>query len=109
MAIRRIRRPRLWGALAAGLLVAAAFPAAALAGGIPVAPPSGLPVAPPTTPPSTTPARALGTVDSTTPVLGFGASLASAPILNNPDPVVCATGCWEYTFGAPESSPPILV
>jgi hypothetical protein len=49
-------------------------------------------------------------VDPATPVLHFGASLpASAPVVNNPDPVVCSTGCWEYTFSVPRgSASPVL-
>lgn len=90
--------------------MAVGFPAAALATSVPVAPSTGLPVAPPVTPPSATPAQPLGTVDATDPVLDFGAALpSSATIINNPDPVVCAVDCWEYTFAAPAASAPLLV
>jgi hypothetical protein len=49
-------------------------------------------------------------VDGATPVRDFGAALPpSSPIVNNPDPVVCAVGCWEYTFTLPRgSSAPVL-
>jgi hypothetical protein len=99
-------------AAAAGVLCLAS-PATALASGtpsVPVAPASGLPGAPPVTPPTTSPPRSLGTVDPATPVLQFGAPLpSSAPVVNNPDPVVCSTGCWEYTFIVPRgSASPIL-
>ncbi|HWC38547.1 MAG TPA: hypothetical protein VG476_08465, partial [Acidimicrobiales bacterium] len=113
--MRSFRRARVWAIAAAGGVLCLGSPMTALASSapssIPVAPASGLPVSPPVTPPTTTPARALGTVDTATPVLSFGASLpASAPVVNNPDPIVCSTGCWEYTFGVPSgSAKPILV
>jgi hypothetical protein len=104
-------RARMWGAIATGGILALTVPiAAALADGVPVAPSSGLPGAPPVAPPSTTPIQKLGTVDSKTPLLKFGASLpASAPIVNNPDPAVCAIGCWEYSVDVPAHSAPFLV
>ena len=76
---------------------------------VPIAPATGLPVAPPITPPSTSQVPALGTVGASSPVLSFGASLpANSPVVNNPDPVICAVGCWEYSFFVPSASPPIL-
>jgi hypothetical protein len=92
-------------------VVGLGIPATARASGVPIAPSSGLPGAPPVTPPTTSPARPLGTVDAATPVRRFGASLPpSSPIINNPDPVVCAVGCWEYTFAVPRgSTTPLLV
>ena len=103
-------RARVWGAIATGAILAVAVPAAALAAGVPVAPSSGLPGASPVTPESTSPVKALGTVDSTTPLLPFHARLSpNATIINNPDPVVCSQGCWEYSFKAPKGSAPLLV
>lgn len=108
--MRFVRRARVWGAIAAGGLLAVGVPMTALASGVPVAPSSGLPLAPPTTPPSLSPAGPLGAIGPSNPVLTFGAKLPSgAPIVNNPDPIVCATGCWEYTFRAPAASPSLLI
>lgn len=109
--MRSLRRARVW-ALAAGLgVLGLGAPATAGASGVPVAPASGLPGAPPTTPPTTSPAKPLGPVDAANPVRPFGASLPpSSPVVNNPDPAVCAVGCWEYTFSVPPgSSAPLLV
>lgn len=87
-----------------------AVPAAARAAGVPVAPSSGLPGAPPVTPASSSPAQPLGTVEAAHPLLNFAASLpSSAPIVNDPDPTLCSVGCWEYTFGVPAASAPVLV
>jgi hypothetical protein len=109
--MRSVHRARVW-AVAAGIgVLGLGLPATAGATGVPVAPSSGLPGAPPVTPPTTSPVHSLGTVDAGTPVRDFGASLPpSSPIVNNPDPVVCAVGCWEYTFAVPRgSSAPVLV
>jgi hypothetical protein len=104
----RARRRRL-GVLTLSVVLLMGMGGSALAGGIPVAPPSGLPFAPPFTPPSTTPVRPLRTLDSSHPVLHFGASLgSSATIVNNPDPLICAAGCFEYTVSIPAGSPPFL-
>ena len=105
------RRYRLIAA-AAGCLLAAGLPWAALASGIPVAPPSGLPAAPPVVPFSTSAPVSIGAVDAAHPVRTFGAALGSAPIVNNPVPLVCATGCYEYQFSLPPGAgrqPPLLV
>ena len=108
--MRTNNRARVWAAIASGGILALAVPAAALAIGVPVAPSSGLPGAPPVTPESSSPVQAIGTVNSTTPLLNFNASLPStAPEVNNPDPFVCAIGCWEYSFTAPANSAPVLV
>ncbi len=109
--MRSLRRARVWAAAAGIGVIGLGIPATARAGGVPVAPSSGLPGAPPVTPPTSSPARPLGTVDAATPVRDFGASLpTSSPIVYNPDPVVCDVGCWEYTFGVPSgSSAPLLV
>jgi hypothetical protein len=104
------KRARVWGAIASGAALALAVPAVALAVGVPVAPSSGLPGAPPVTPHSTSPVQPLGKVGSSTPLLNFHAQLSSsATMINNPDPVVCAQGCWEYSFTAPKGAVPILV
>ena len=108
--MRMSKRARVWAAVVSGGMLALGVPAVALAAGVPVAPSTGLPGAPPVTPKSTSPVQPLGTVGSSTPLLNFHAQLSSsATIVNNPDPVVCAQGCWEYSFKAPKSSPPVLV
>ena len=115
MPMRSSRRAPVWAIAAVGGVLCLGTPAAALAStvpsSIPVAPASGLPVGTPIPPPTTSPARALGTLDPATPVLAFSGSLpASAPIVNNPDPIVCSTGCWEYSFVVPRgSAKPVLI
>ena len=106
-----VARGRVRTAAAAAVLVVLGGPAGvALAAGVPIAPASGLPGSPPVTPASTAPAQPLGTVAASHPILHFGAELpASAPIVNNPEPLVCSVGCWEYTFGVPARSASVLV
>jgi hypothetical protein len=90
---------------AASLLVVASGAGAAVANG-------GLPVAPPTTPVSVRPATGIGTLGAGHRVLRFTGALNNdtpVPLVSNPDPLVCATHCYEYSFVDHAAGAPMLV
>src|SRR5262245_40664546 len=67
-------------------------------------PPLGSPIVPL----SLTPPTPLGTLDASHPILTFDAAVDNPtplPLVNDPVPVVCAVGCWEYRFETASTSP----
>jgi hypothetical protein len=92
--------------------VIAAISALTLVSGISSASGGGLPISPPTTPPTVSAVTAIGAIAPKTPVLHFKGSLNNPgplPTIDNPDPVVCAIKCWEYSFRDNRPGTPVLV
>lgn len=99
-----------WASRRRGLI--ASISALTLMSGTAAAFGGGLPISPPTTPPSIAAVAPLGTIAKATPILHFKGSLDNPgplPTVNNPDPVVCAIKCWEYSFSVSRPGAPVLV